>query len=81
MEISPKFDKVYDTLCTKLHSYGYNIYDIGLSPQRKLQQNTNHLQDLDKLMVNIDSISEYIQNIPHGQSNFLFRKSKSKSKS
>lgn len=74
MEISPKLDKDYDTLCTKLHSYGYNIYDIGLSPQRKLQQNTNHLQNIDKLMININNISEYIQNIQHGQSNFLFRK-------
>ena len=73
MEISPRLDKDYDTLCVKLHSYGYKIYDIGLSPQRKLQQNTNHLQDIDKLMVNIDNISEYIQNIQHNQSNFLFR--------
>lgn len=75
MEISPKLDKNYDILCRKLHSYGYNVYDIGLSHQRQLQQNTNHLQDIDKLMINIDNITEYIQNIQYGQSNFLFRKS------
>lgn len=38
-----------------------------------LEQNTNHLQDIDKLMIDIDNISEYIQNMRHGQSKFLFR--------
>ena len=74
MEISPKFDNSYSGLCQTLYSYGYQIYDIGLSHQRKLNQNTNHLQNIDKLKIPIDNISDYIDNLEHGQSNFLFRK-------
>ena len=73
MEISPNLDDSYSEICKKLHSYGYKIYDIGLSHQRKLKQNTNHIQNIESLRINIDNISEYIQNLEYRQSNFLFR--------
>ena len=37
MEISPKFDNSYSGLCQTLYSYGYQIYDIGLSHQSKIK--------------------------------------------
>jgi hypothetical protein len=74
MEISPNLDDSYRDLCQKLYSHGYQIYDIGLSHQRKLNQNTNHLQNIEKLKIPIDNISDYIENLEYRQSNFLFRK-------
>lgn len=78
LEISPLFDNDYSELCKKIYSYGYQIYDIGLSPVRRLVVDSNHLQDLEKLKVPIDNIFSYIKNFRklHGmeQSNFLFRK-------
>ena len=72
IEISPKLNNTYTDICKKLDSYGFKIYDIGLSPQRKLNHNTNHLKDIRKLKVSMDNIETYIENLPYGQSNFLF---------
>tara|TARA_Y100000385_G_scaffold285332_2_gene345064 strand:- start:1925 stop:2686 length:762 start_codon:yes stop_codon:yes gene_type:complete len=78
LEISPLLDNDYSELCKKIYSYGYQIYDIGLSPLRRIKENTNHLQNLEKFKVPIDNIFYYIKNLGnvHGnqQSNFLFRK-------
>tara|TARA_Y100000991_G_C21973257_1_gene350715 strand:- start:3082 stop:3825 length:744 start_codon:yes stop_codon:yes gene_type:complete len=73
IEISPKINNSYIELCKLLYKNGYLIYDIGLSHQRQLNQNTNHLQNIENLIVDIDNIEEYINNLEHGQSNFLFR--------
>ena len=72
IEISPKLNNTYKNICKKLNSYGFNIYDIGLSPQRKLNNNTQHLKDIHKLKIDINNIDEHLQKLPHGQSNFLF---------
>lgn len=74
MEISPNLDNSYSHLCQKLNSYGYKIYDIGLSHQRELNQNTNHIQNIESLRININNISDYIENLEYRQSNFLFKK-------
>lgn len=74
IEISPKINDTYSDLCRKISNYGYSIYDIGLSPQRPLVQNTCHMASLEKLNVNINDIDTYIKNLPYGQSNFLFKK-------
>lgn len=74
IEISPKYNLSYVNISKKLYGYGYKIYDIGLSPQRQLEQNTCHLKNIDTLKVNIENIDDYIKNIEHGQTNFLFRK-------
>ena len=74
LEISPKLRDNYAEMIFKLHEIGYDIYDIGLSPQRKLD-NTTELSSLKKLKLNIktiDDIRMYINNFEEGQSNFLF---------
>ena len=73
-KISPKFNDTYFELCQKMRSLQYNIYDIGLSPQRSLNFNTNHLDNLKDLEIDYDNMEEYIKNIEHGQTNFLFKK-------
>ena len=58
----------------KLKNLGYFIYDIGLSPQRKLN-NTTSLESLgDKLLKfeHVDEMRNYIDNFSEYQSNFLF---------
>ncbi len=48
IEISPKF-RDHETLIKliqNIQSYGYNYYDLGLSPQRHLDMHTHHLQQL-----------------------------------
>ena len=57
-----------------IKKYGYNVYDIGLSPQRNLDEKTD-LSSLNELLLDIsdlDSMTEYINNLEFGQSNFLF---------
>lgn len=71
-EISPKTNNTYVELCKKMISLNYKVYNIGLSPQRKLNFNTNHLSTLDKLEIDYDNLETYVQNLEHGQSNFLF---------
>lgn len=73
LEISPKLDSEYDILCIKLFNSGYkNIFDLGLSRQRKLNFNTNHLNNMDDKRVDINNIKNYIENLEFSQSNFLF---------
>lgn len=53
----------------KIKILGYFIYDIGLSPQRKL----NNLTTLKSLkMINIENMKNYINSFSEKQSNFLF---------
>jgi hypothetical protein len=71
IEISPKFNNDYPELCRYIFNHGFKIYDIGLSPQRKLLEETNHLNELNHLP--IEDINNYISNLEFEQSNFLFR--------
>ncbi len=74
MEITPKYSYHYIKTILKLYKYGYKIYDIGNSKQRTLNKNTTHLQDLEELdESDLDNLEEYLNNIEHGQTNFLFR--------
>ncbi len=54
IEISPKFRNVeiLIQLIQNIHSYGYNYYDLGLSPQRQMNTNTNHLENLSMFDIN-----------------------------
>lgn len=74
LEISPKFRNNYPEYVLKIKNLGYKIYDIGLSPPRKLNINFN-LQSLDKCKIDINNINDmtnYINNLNENQSNFLF---------
>ena len=71
-EISPKFNNTYPKICKKMIDLNYRIYDIGLSPQRKLKFNTDHLDNLEKLEIDYQNLDSYISNIKYGQTNFLF---------
>lgn len=71
-EISPKFNNTYPNLCKKMMYLNYKIYDIGLSPQRKLKFNTNHLDNIQNLEIDYQNLDSYISNIEYGQTNFLF---------
>jgi hypothetical protein len=53
----------------KIKILGYFIYDIGLRPQRKLNNSTT-LKSLK--MINIENMKNYINSFPEKQSNFLF---------
>lgn len=68
IEISPKFRPIKEwiDLIEFLNSFGYNSYDIGLSPRRPLESNTNH----------IDKLSIFDNNILYSinQTNLLFMK-------
>jgi len=72
LEISPKLNDKYPSICRKIHNHGYKIFDLGLSHQRPLINDTSHLSDLKKLKVDMDDIEAYISGLPYGQSNFLF---------
>ena len=71
-EISSKSKNTYIDLCKKMKDLNYRIYNIGLSPQRKLKFNTNHLDNLEKLEIDYQNLDSYISNIKYGQTNFLF---------
>ena len=53
IEISPKFRPVeeWEEMILVLDSLGYTAYDIGLSPRRPLQYDTNHLEKLGKFSI------------------------------
>ena len=74
LEISPKIRNNYPECVLKIKNLGYDVYDIGLSPQRRLSGLTNlqslkeHLLTMDKL----EAMTSYINNFPEFQSNFLF---------
>ena len=74
LEISPNFRDNYSECVLKIKNLGYDIYDIGLSPQRKLDDTTN-LTSLKNKLVDINNLEDmrnYINNFPEKQSNFLF---------
>lgn len=74
LEISPKFRNNYPETVMKIKNLGYDIYNIGLSHQRKLD-NTTDLNSLKDKLVNINNfeeMQEYVKNIEYGQTNFLF---------
>ena len=73
-KISPKINNSYLDMCRKMRSEGYDIYNIGLSNQRELNFNTHHLDTIKRLEIKYDNIEEYLKNIQHGQTNFLFVK-------
>lgn len=74
LEISPKFRNNYPEYVLKIKNKGYRIYDIGLSPPRKLNSNFK-LSDLSKYIIEyntLDDMTKYINNLPSKQTNFLF---------
>ena len=74
LEISPTIRNNYPETVLKIKSLGYDIYDIGLSPQRKLDNSTD-IKSLKDKLINIDNLEEmrnYINSFPEKQSNFLF---------
>lgn len=61
IEISPKFRPVdvWKNLINFLLNNNFNIYDIGLSPPRFLDTNTNHLENLISFdMKSLDTITQ-----------------------
>lgn len=48
IEISPKYLElgILQKMIENIQKHGYNVFDIGLSPQRRFQTNTNHLENL-----------------------------------
>lgn len=73
IEISPQFRDNYPEYILKIKNLGYFIYDIGLSPQRKLN-NATKLSSLKEKIINIDDLEDmekYINSFPEKQSNFL----------
>jgi hypothetical protein len=74
LEISPNFRNNYPEYVKKIMDLGYSAYDIGLSPQRKLND-TEKLSSLLKREIkfnDIESLTKYINNLSERQSNFLF---------
>ena len=72
LEISPTFRDNYPEYVMKIKNLGYFIYDIGLSPQRKLNNSTT-LKSLKMINIeNIENMKNYINSFPEKQSNFLF---------
>ena len=74
LEISPTLRDNYPEYIIKIKNLGYFIYDLGLSPQRKLDNSTT-LKSLKDKVINIDNIESmrnYINSFPEKQSNFLF---------
>lgn len=74
LEISPSLRTNYPEYVLKIKSLGYNIYDIGLSHQRKLDSKTQLSSLRDKLLFidNLYEMTNYINNFSEKQSNFLF---------
>jgi len=75
IEISPKLSNGYENLIRILLDYNYKIFDIGLSPQRKLNNNTT-LFNLKALEINFKTnhqIIDFLNNLEHGQTNLLFQ--------
>lgn len=75
-EISTKYAEKYKFV-EDLHKMGYRIFDIGLSPQRKLQTDTEHLHSEEFAAREIKGdFDRAIENLSQGQSNFLFKSDK-----
>lgn len=61
IEISPKYldFEILQEMIENIQKHGYNVFDLGLSPQRRLQNNTNHLENLKPFeMINLRNISQ-----------------------
>ena len=74
LEISPSIRTNYPEYVLKIKNLGYNIYDIGLSPQRQLDNKTELSSLHDKLLIidNLNDMTNYINSFQEKQSNFLF---------
>jgi hypothetical protein len=74
LEISPNFRDNYHETVFKIKNLGYDIYNIGLSHQRKLDDSTTMMSLKDKLVDinNLEEMRAYINNVEYGQTNFLF---------
>ena len=79
VEISPVFDfktplDHYIEMTLFITGCGYRVFDIGLSPKRKLSFGHQHLATIDELEIknpSYNNVKSRIENIP--QTNFLFR--------
>lgn len=72
-EITTKYIEKYKFV-EELHKMGYRVFDIGLSPQRKLQTDTEHLYSEELAAREIkENFDKVIENLEQGQSNFLFK--------
>ena len=70
-EITSIFSEKYKFI-EDLYKIGYKIFNIGLSPQRKLVENTNHLlSDEFKKSEIKEDFMKVIKELEYGQSNFL----------
>lgn len=74
LEISPLLNPDYAKCIMSLINLGYHVYDIGLSPPRKLSNETTlSALEIEKLKFNnVDEITDYMNIFPEKQSNFLF---------
>lgn len=74
LEVTPKYSNQYAKTILRLVTFGYKVYDIGNSPQRELEFNTNHLENLEELYVaSIVQLEAYLSILDEGQTNFLLR--------
>lgn len=77
IEISPNFRKNYPEYVLKIKNFGYKIYDIGLSPPRRLNSENNLENMLKPCLLdinNLDDMTKYINSFKEHQSNFLFQR-------
>ena len=73
LEISPKKRNNYNKTIESIFNLGYHVYDIGLSPQRELNEDTNLSSLKDKYLdINNINIDNYLLSFQEEQSNFLF---------
>jgi hypothetical protein len=75
-EITTKYIERYKFV-QELHKMGYQVFDIGLSPQRKLLEDTEYLYSEELKACKITGkFDKRIKKLPDGQSNFLFKSDK-----
>jgi hypothetical protein len=75
-EITSKYAERY-SFVEDLFKLGYKVFDIGLSPQRKLVNDTEHLYSKEFAESEMKGdFEKIIKNLPKGQSNFLFKSDK-----
>ena len=56
-----------------IKGYGYNIYDIGLSNNRHLQKDTNHLDNLEKFSITNKDFKLYFKELKTRETTLLFK--------
>jgi hypothetical protein len=72
-EITSKYLERYKFV-EELYKMGYKVFDIGLSPNRKLVNDTENLYSEKMLQSElIGDFEQIIKNLSNGQSNFLFK--------